>query len=170
MNIRNTGAFFVIWGSLLLGLLLSLIKLPAAADIISPNYVVCVLLYWVIAVPEKVNVGIGWLTGLLFDLMLGSTLGIHAAAYAFMSWIVACQFRNIRYYSLIQKTLVVGSVNCLGQFLLFWVEHIFGVVTADYQVFWSCLSTMLFWPLVYLILTLVYEAVIPKSSLELYDL
>ncbi|WP_019000688.1 rod shape-determining protein MreD [Succinimonas amylolytica] len=169
MNIRHAGVFVVIWGSLFIGLLLSLVKLPAEADIFSPNYVVCVLLYWVIVVPEKVNVGIGWLTGLFFDFLLGATLGIHAAAFAFMSWIVACQFKNIRYYSLIQKTIVVGAVNCLGQFLLFWVEHIFGVVTVDYQVFWSCLSTVLLWPLVYLVLTLIYEAVSPKSALELYD-
>ncbi len=166
MGIRNTGGFLVIWSSLVIGLFLSIVKMPVAFDFLVPNYVVCALLYWVIAIPEKVNVGTGWLTGLFLDILLGSTLGVHATALAFMSWIVASQFKEIRFYSILQKTIVVGTVNFLGQFILFWTEHIFGIVTVDYDICWSGISTFLIWPVIYGILTIIYGVVVPQKKIE----
>lgn len=158
---RNTGSFLLIWLTIIVALVLSLLKLPIIVNNFVPNYVPMIVLYWVIFAPEKVNVGVSWLVGLLLDLLLGSTLGIHAAAMGFMAWIVVSQFQNIGFYSLLQKTIVVGTVNFIGQFLLFWIEHVFGVVTVDYDMFWSCLTTLILWPVFCGILNMLYAIVGP---------
>ncbi len=154
---QNQVSIFVIWLSIIVALVLSLIKLPIVVDNLVPNYVVMVVLYWVIVCPNKVNVGVGWFAGLLMDFLFGSTLGLHACAIAFMVWIIATQFKNIAFYSLLQKTIVVGIVNFIGQFILFWTEHIFGVVTVDYNFLWSCVSTLVLWPIVSGILSLTHS-------------
>jgi rod shape-determining protein MreD len=48
--------------------------------------------------------------------------------------------------------------------LLFWTEHIFGVVTVDYNMFWSCLSTLLLWPIMCGILNMLYFIVEPNRA------
>ncbi|VEH65963.1 rod shape-determining protein MreD [Rodentibacter pneumotropicus] len=36
------------------------------------------LTYWALAIPNKVSIGIAFLLGVIWDIVLGSTLGIHA--------------------------------------------------------------------------------------------
>ena len=169
MILRGTSCLLLIWFTIAVALLASLIKMPESMAAYIPNYVVMVLLYWVMATPEKVNVGTGWITGLFMDLLLGSTLGIHAALMAFVVWMVAGMFSNSRYYSLIQKTIVVGTVNFIGQFLFYWVEHIFGLVSVNYDNLWSGFATVILWPVTYVILNFLYSTVKPHERYVDYE-
>lgn len=51
-----------------------------------PDWVALVVLYWVIALPHHLNVISAWVVGLIMDILLGSTLGIHALSMAVISW------------------------------------------------------------------------------------
>ena len=84
-----------------------------------------VVLYWVIALPHQMNVVSAWIVGLLMDIMLGSTLGIHALGMAVISYVATAQYQKIRNYSVWQQALVMGSLIFIGQLLIFWVEHLF---------------------------------------------
>ena len=108
MIIKKTGSFMLIWGSIIVALILSIIKLPAFLSDYLPNYASLVLMVWVVAFPNKVNVFSGWITGLFMDFLLGTTLGIHAAAFSFMIWLLHSQFESFRFYSLVEVTVVVA--------------------------------------------------------------
>ena len=54
-----------------------------------PAWLVLVLLYWVLAIPNKVSIGWAFLLGLVWDLILGSTLGIHALVLSVTVYFVA---------------------------------------------------------------------------------
>ena len=82
-----------------------------------------------------------------------------SSAMAFMTWSLVTFFPNIRFYSLLQKDVVVASINFVGQFLLFWSEHIFGAVTVDYNILLSCVATAILWPVCYVILNMLYSMV-----------
>ena len=155
---QNQVNIIVVWLSFIVALVLTLIKFPMAIESFVPNYVPMVVLYWVIVAPSKVNIGIGWFIGFMVDFLVGSTIGLHAIAIGFMVWIIVTQFENIAFYSLLQQTIVVGVVNFIGQFLLFWTEHIFGVVTVDYNFFWSCVSTVVLWPILAFLLNFTYSS------------
>ena len=161
---KKTGSFMLIWGSIIVALILSIIKLPAFLSDYLPNYASLVLMVWVVAFPNKVNVFSGWITGLFMDFLLGTTLGIHAAAFSFMIWLLHSQFESFRFYSLVEVTVVVATINLIGQFVLFWSEHIFGVVTADYHIIWSSITCLVIWPLLYLILVSLHRLIIPQKD------
>ncbi|MGN1394763.1 MAG: rod shape-determining protein MreD [Succinivibrionaceae bacterium] len=157
MNIRTLGCYCFIWVTILVFLILSLLQLPIYISVFVPNYVVAVILCWTIICPNKINVLSCWFVGLLMDILLGCDLGIHSTSFALMAWMMITQFENIRNYSLLQKTLVAGTICFIGQFILFWVEHIFGGVIVGFDIFWSSVSTFIFLPIIYNILFSVYN-------------
>jgi len=56
------GHHYVIYLSLLCGYLLSLLPMPEWAQIYRPQWLALILIYWCMAVPERVGVGFGFVT------------------------------------------------------------------------------------------------------------
>ena len=151
MNLTGHG-IGSIYLTILLSLVLSILPLPSLLDMYRPDWVALVVLYWVIALPHRVNIGTAWVAGLLLDILLGSTLGVRALSMAIMAYIAAMQFQQIRNFSVWQQALVIGCVNLLGQLSIFWAEQLFGVASLNYRLFWTSLSTAVLWPWTFLLL------------------
>ena len=149
MNLTGHGKGSI-YLTILLALLLTILPLPAIIDPYRPDWLTLVIVYWVIALPHRVNVGTAWIAGLLLDILMGSTPGVRALALAIMAYVAAMQFQKVRNFSVWQQAVVVGIISLLGQLTVFWAEHLFAVVTMNYRMFWSCLSTTLLWPWVFL--------------------
>nr|MBP8221035.1 rod shape-determining protein MreD [Aeromonadaceae bacterium] len=101
MNLTGHG-IGSIYLTILLALLLSILPMPALLDTYRPDWVALVVLYWVIALPHRVNIGTAWVAGLLLDILLGSTLGVRALSMAIMAYVAAMQFQKIRNFSVWQ--------------------------------------------------------------------
>ena len=61
----------------LVALVLMVMPMPAAFDTFRPDWVTLVLLYWVMALPHRVNMGTALVLGIISDILLGSVLGVH---------------------------------------------------------------------------------------------
>ena len=103
----------------------SIMPMPISADVFRPDWVLVVLLYWCLALPTKVNVITAWIMGFLLDVLLGSVLGLHAAAMALSVYIVAGNFQKIRNFSVWQQALIVGVISALYHLLVFWFQRFF---------------------------------------------
>ena len=71
--------------TLLIALMASIMPMPLNADAFRPDWVLIVLMYWCMALPGRVNILTAWVMGFLLDVLLGSVLGVHAAAMAISS-------------------------------------------------------------------------------------
>ena len=67
--------------SLLIALLCQLFPWVGQGVIFRPDFVLVVLIYWLLRAPSLCNVGTAWLAGLLVDLATGSLLGQHALSF-----------------------------------------------------------------------------------------
>ena len=66
--------------SFFVALILTIIPLPDWMASFRPEWVALTLIYWSMALPQRVGVGIGWGLGLALDVLKGALLGQHALA------------------------------------------------------------------------------------------
>lgn len=138
--------------SFLMSIVLTIMPLPDWVSIYRPEWVALVLIYWCMALPNLVGVGIAWLLGLLVDAAKGALLGQHALGFAIMAYITIHLHQRARVYPLSQQTIVVGFILLPYMSLTLWVKGIRGEAPHTWLYWAPLLSSMLLWPLVFVLL------------------
>lgn len=113
-----------------------------------PEFVLIVLIYWVMALPFRVGVGSAWTVGILMDALMGSALGITALSYALVIFFTSRFHLQLRQYPTWQQSLIIA--------MLVLVVNIITVVMSPQvgnpYVWLSALSSMIVWPIIYVLL------------------
>lgn len=142
----------IILFSMLLALIASIIPMPLQVDAYRPDWVLVVLVYWGIALPSRVNVVSAWMMGFLLDVLLGSTLGVHAAAMALSVYIATVNYQKIRNFSVWQQALIVGVIAALYHLLVFWMQRFLTDAVFLPSYLYPVATTILLWPWAFLLL------------------
>lgn len=142
----------IILFSLLLALIASIMPLPLSVDVFRPDWVLVVLLYWALALPNRVNVISAWLMGFLLDVLLGTVLGVHAAAMAIAVYIAADNYQKIRNFSVWQQALIVGILAALYHLVVFWLQRLLTDVVFLPSYLYPTMINMVLWPWIFLLL------------------
>jgi len=146
-NKAHQGGIIIIF-SLILACILMLIPLPDSIRLYRPEFVLLTLIYWAMALPQRVGIGIAWIVGLLMDLIMGGTLGVIAFAYALTIYFVLLFHLQLRQYPMWQQAISIFSLTLLVQ--------IFLIVTGLHPAHWSfwvpAVISMFLWPVVYILL------------------
>jgi len=111
---------------MLLALMLVMLPLPEWAQVFRPDWVTLFLIYWVMAIPERMGVVFAWIFGLLLDVTQGAILGQHAIALVFVAFFVQLQYQRIRMSSLLQQALVIFALLMFKQLIVLWISGIVG--------------------------------------------
>ena len=138
--------------SFIVALALHMLALPDWAEPLRPDWLVLVLVYWCIAIPERVGVIIGWLAGLLLDVANGALLGQNALILAIVAYLALRLHQRIRVFPLWQQSVSVMLLVALHLMLALWIKGILGQSIETLAYWLSALSSLLAWPLVYFIL------------------
>ncbi|OBS08035.1 rod shape-determining protein MreD [Acidihalobacter prosperus] len=145
---RNLGILL----TLVIALSLSVIAMPAALTATRPEWVAMAIIYWSMALPRRVGLGTAWVTGLLLDVLTGSLLGQHALALTVVAYLSIRTHQRVRVYPLWQQSIAVGLMLVVYRILLLWVYGITGHAP-DQRAYWiPVLTSMLLWPLIFLLL------------------
>lgn len=142
----------VIWASFFFALVLQTIPWPGSLDLLRPSWLLLVTCYWVCALPHRVNVGTALVMGLLWDLLLGSTLGIRGMMMSIVIYIVAMNFLVLRNMALWQQSIVIGLLSMALEVLIFFGEYLIQDVTFNPLSLWSGLISCILWPWLFLLL------------------
>src|SRR3569623_1665920 len=89
----------IIVTSFVIAFMLTIVPLPSWLSPLRPEWVAMVLIYWCIALPQRVSVGYGWLDGLFVDVLRGALLCQHALGIeviAFLAVKLVCCFLVFR--------------------------------------------------------------------------
>ncbi|MDH5692290.1 MAG: rod shape-determining protein MreD [Gammaproteobacteria bacterium] len=136
----------------LLAMILTILPMPEWAGYIRPEWVGLVLVYWCMALPTRVNVGVGWVAGIIVDVLNGSLLGQHAMAYAVIAYVTVKLHKQIRIYPLWQQALSIFTLIALSQLLIAWIRGIVGDAPNSWLYWLPSLTSAVIWPWLYLLL------------------
>lgn len=129
-----------------MGLILQIIPMPAQADLYRPDWLLLILCYWTMALPNRVNVGIAGLSGIILDLLYGSALGVHSFALAIPIFIVATNYQRMRNQSILQLALTIGALSFIYHLLIYWLQFWLTSIEFRIEFLWPSVTSMLLWP------------------------
>ncbi len=143
-------AHIVILASQVIAFVLTVIPLPTTLALLRPEWVALTLLYWCMALPNRVGVGIAWMTGIFLDVLRGGLLGQDALTLAIIVYIVLKFYRRIRVAPLWQQSVTIFGLMILHLLLNMWIKGITGQPPLSWDYWLPAFSSMLIWPLLFM--------------------
>ena len=138
--------------SLILAFMLTAMPLPEWAVNWRPAWVAMVLIYWSMALPDRVGIGIGWLLGLLLDVQQGTILGQNALGLAVIAYITLRSHQRIRVFPLVQQAILVCCYVLLFKLLVLWIKGMMGLPPQHWTFWMPAVTSMLLWPWLFIVL------------------
>lgn len=141
--------------TLIVAMCLRIAPWPIDMAAFNPDWVLLSLIYWSLAVPERVGIFHAWTFGLLTDVLTGRLFGQYALAYSLVIYICLKLHKRLRQFPLIQQGLFIFFCLLLSQLLLFLIKNIQNPAQLRASFWLPVFSGTLCWPLVYTVLRFV---------------
>ncbi|WP_455207135.1 rod shape-determining protein MreD [Kaarinaea lacus] len=143
---------FVIMITFIVALTLMMMPLPEWAEAARPQWLIMVVIYWCIALPDRIGVIVAWMMGLVLDVATGALLGQNALAFAIVAFLAIKLHLRIRLFPLWQQALSILILVALYQIITLWVKGFTGQSAQSWAYWLASLTSMLLWPFVFTLL------------------
>ena len=142
--------FLVILSSFVIALLIT--TMTFTFGVFSPDWIQLVLIYWLLAVPSVIGLIGSWFIGIIADVTLGSTLGMHALTYVGISFIIMQSYKFLRYLTVYQQAIIIFIIFILKYTILLWTDRLLDINVYTLSIYWTPLMSAILWPIVFYIL------------------
>lgn len=131
---------------------LRIAPLPYFISMISPDWILLVLIYWTLMLPYRKGVFNAWIIGLFTDVLLGRTLGEYALIYALIGYFSIKFHKRLRFVPLVQQSAFIFACLLTAQTLVFLIENMQSHIRFS-PLFWSpVITSTLLWPFIHPVL------------------
>jgi len=158
MQISSRTGFGRVLMSLLLAMCLRIAPWPNPLADINPDWVLLALIYWSLAIPERVGIFHAWTFGLLTDVLTGRLIGQYALAYSLVIYICLKLHKRLRQFPITQQGLFIFFCLLLSQLLLFLIKNVQHPAQLHASFWLPVFSGTLCWPMVFIVLRFVRVA------------
>lgn len=149
----NSGKItMLMWLTLIVALLLSVLPMPEHMEIGRPLWLALVLTFWAIHFPQNIGVLTAWCVGIAQDILYGSLFGQHALALVIIMFLVLTLQQRLKVFPLWQQSCVLLVIYGLAQLVLLWLSTLSGMRPEINYYAWPVLISCLLWPWLYLLL------------------
>ena len=149
MESRAQGQWLVLL-TFFIAYLLAIVPFPEWALNYRPQWVLIVLIFWIMALPYRVGIGFAWVSGLLLDILEGSLLGLHAMAFAITAYVTLSLHQRLRMFSAIQQSGLVLALIGLCMMIVYWIKIATNqTVSSNLLFLLGALSSAFLWPGIY---------------------
>jgi rod shape-determining protein MreD len=149
---RDSNGLWAIVGTFLVAYLFAVYPLPGWLVWARPECVALVLIYWVVALPQRIGVLTAFLVGVVLDILEGAVLGQNALALSFVAFLAFILYQRLRVFNLWQQAAVVFMLLGLNQLLVQWVQNATSQGAQSMSFLMPALMGALLWPGVFIVL------------------
>ncbi len=135
----------MIYLSLLVALLCQLFPWTGQGIIFRPDFMLVVLLYWLLRAPNMCNIGAAWAVGLLVDLATSGLLGQYALAFTLTAYIGLSYQRRIVLFNQSQLVVYVFGLLLFERIVILVIKLLAGHENPGLHFFWPVLTSLLLW-------------------------
>ncbi len=147
----NHGAF-VLYATFMAALVLQVFPLPLWAHQARPDIPLLVLIYWSMALPDRIGIMTAVFTGIIVDALTFSLLGQHALAYAVAIYIVLIMHKRLRLLPMWQQAITIFVILSIERLIAALILGITDGLLPN-MLFWlSPLIGMFLWPWIFILL------------------
>lgn len=152
MRALSPGHWLVILMSFVAAMALAILPLPSFLEYWRPEWTTLVLIYWCMALPQRIGVGAGWLIGLVLDILRSGLLGQQALALAVVAYLTNEFHRRLRLFPLWQKALAVLLLVLIQEVIQLWIDGLSGQAVRPAITLLPVFASALVWPIVFIVL------------------
>lgn len=140
---RNSSFIYI---TIIVGLLLQIMPMPPQVDVYRPDWLLMILCYWSMALPNRVSVGVGALCGLVLDILYGTALGVHSFALVIPIFIVSANYQRLRNQSVVQQAVTIMMLSMIYHLTVYWL--LYWLINTEFRwtYFWPTATTVVLWP------------------------
>ncbi len=135
--------------SLAIAMILRILPLPPLLALFNPDWVLLALMYWSLALPERIGIFHAWTFGLLTEVLTGRLFGQYALAYSLCIYFCLKRHKRLHNVTVLQQGLFIFFCLSLSQLLTFWLKNLQHTVSLQPSFLLSVFTGTLCWPLVY---------------------
>ena len=151
MNVRRD-RLSLVFVTLAIAMLLTLVPLPSLIDPLRPYWVALVLIYWCLETQGLVSLGLAFTTGLVLDLLTGSLLGLHALSLIVLVYLVTRFRARIRFFPPWQQALSVFALLMNERIIVLWIMSLRGEPLPSLAFWLAPMVGTAIWPWLFLLL------------------
>ena len=118
--------YWIILLTFLAAYVLAVLPLPGWALWARPEWVALVLIYWTIALPQRVGMATGLALGIGLDVLEGAVIGQNAFSLVIVSLLALVLYQRLRVYNLFQQASLVFVLIGINQLVCQWVQNLEG--------------------------------------------
>ncbi|AKE52693.1 rod shape-determining protein MreD [Kangiella geojedonensis] len=152
MQSKQKRGTWVIILTFIIALILTVIPLPESWSPYRPDWILLVFSYWVIALPHRIGLLWAFIWGLIFDALLGSTLGLHSFTLCVIAFILQLNYLRIRIYPIWKQALTMGGIALLYMALVLWLSRVTGSPESTWTYWISAAIDAVLWPWLFILL------------------
>ena len=141
----------MIYLTLFFALLCQLFPWTGQGIIFRPDFMLVVLIYWVLRTPQLCNIGTAWVVGMLVDLGTGSLLGQHALAFTLTAYVALSFQRRLVLFTVTQISFYVVGLLFFSRFVILILKLFIGNDAPTWHYFWPVLTGIILWQLLRLV-------------------
>ena len=143
---RDDPNYLLFFISCFLAFCISVFPLTGFVANLRPEMICLVMFYWTLKYPHHFGIFVSWLVGLCWDVLVGTTLGVHGIALALQTYLVLSMIQRLQMYPLLQQSFVVFGIVGVVLMLYRWVDGFLAQPARDMLYLLGAVTSAMCWP------------------------
>ncbi len=138
--------YVVIWITLLIGLILTIVPVPEWAIWLRPNWVLAIMIFWLMTAAHRVGIVMAWFVGLFMDLLTGTILGEQALVFCLTAFLVLKFQHWLASMPVFQQTATIFLLMLFNLIVERCMLIVFQQTVVNWLFWLPALTTAVVWP------------------------